>query len=97
MAEQIDQARVAASTGTATAAARFCRSPEGPVRNWKEMGRDLEREVAQNLRAEPRTASDIFEPNQSQLRSTWAMAANPQTSLAKPAKRFCVGYGFRFR
>ena len=36
-----------------------------------------ETEVAQNLRAEPVPQSDIFEPNQSQLRSTWAMARDP--------------------
>jgi hypothetical protein len=35
------------------------------------MRRDQERQVAQNLRAEPVAQSDIFEPNQAQLRSTW--------------------------
>ena len=33
------------------------------------MGRDQERQVAQNLRAEPVAQTDIFEPNQAQLRS----------------------------
>ena len=41
------------------------------------MGGDLETEVAQNLRAEPVTQSDIFEPNQAQLRSMWATDGNP--------------------
>jgi hypothetical protein len=35
------------------------------------MGGDQETEVAQNLRAKPVTQSDIFEPNQAQLRSMW--------------------------
>ena len=35
------------------------------------MGGDLETEVAQNLRTEPVSQSDIFEPNQSQLRPIW--------------------------
>jgi hypothetical protein len=50
------------------------------------MGRDLETEVAQNLRAKPVAQSDIFEPNQAQLRSTWGMAENP-----KPGARKLVG------
>ena len=37
----------------------------------ERMRRDLEVEVAQNLRAEPVTQSDIFEPDQAQLRSMW--------------------------
>jgi hypothetical protein len=37
---------------------------------------DPEREVAQNLRAKPVTQSDIFEPNQAQLRSMWGTAGN---------------------
>ncbi len=35
------------------------------------MGGDQETKVAQNLRAKPVTQSDIFEPNQVQLRSMW--------------------------
>src|SRR5271154_5351918 len=70
------------------------------------MGGDQETEVAQNLRAEPVAQSDIFEPNQVQLRSMKGATGN----LKKPAvsahrlcllpgtrqKRFCVVYGFRF-
>jgi hypothetical protein len=41
------------------------------------VGGDLEIEVAQNLRAEPVTQSDIFEPNQAQLRSLGGTAGNP--------------------
>src|SRR3977135_2817792 len=40
------------------------------------MGGDQETEVAQNLRAKPVTQSDIFEPNQAQLRSMWGAAGN---------------------
>src|SRR5258707_9803549 len=40
------------------------------------MGGDEETEVAQNLRAKPVTQSDIFEPNQAQLRSMWGAAGN---------------------
>ena len=67
------------------------------------MGGDQETEVAQNLRAEPVTQSDIFEPNQAQLRSMWGAAGNPKprahSPLAAAANRtkwFCFGYGFRF-
>jgi hypothetical protein len=42
------------------------------------MGRNLETEVAQNLRAEPVAQSDIFEPNQAQLRSMGGAAGNPK-------------------
>ncbi len=35
------------------------------------MGGDQEIKVAQNLRAKPVAQSDIFEPNQAQLRSMW--------------------------
>jgi hypothetical protein len=42
------------------------------------MGRNQEIEVAQNLRPEAVPQSDIFEPNQAQLRST-ADKANPKT------------------
>jgi hypothetical protein len=40
------------------------------------MGGNLKTEVAQNLRAEPVAQSDIFEPNQAQLRSTWGATEN---------------------
>jgi hypothetical protein len=39
-----------------------------------------ERKVAQNLRAKPVTQSDIFEPNQAQLRSMGGAAGNPNAS-----------------
>src|SRR3979411_484361 len=42
----------------------------------ERMGGDQETEVAQNLRAKPVTQSDIFEPNQAQLRSMWGAAGN---------------------
>jgi hypothetical protein len=42
------------------------------------MGGDLETQVAQNLRAKPVAQSDIFEPNQAQLRSIWAGTGNPK-------------------
>src|SRR6202046_4049238 len=40
------------------------------------MGGDQEIKVAQNLRAKPVTQSDIFEPNQAQLRSMWGATGN---------------------
>jgi hypothetical protein len=44
------------------------------------MGGDQETKVAQNLRAKPVTQSDIFEPNQAQLRSMWgATGSKPAT------------------
>jgi hypothetical protein len=46
------------------------------------MGGDQETKVAQNLRAKPVTQSDIFEPNQAQLRSMWGA-----TGYLKPKAR----------
>src|SRR5712664_3205372 len=46
------------------------------------MGADQETELAQNLRPKPVTQTDIFEPNQVQLRSMWGAAGN-----RKPAAR----------
>jgi hypothetical protein len=40
------------------------------------MGGNFEIEVAQNLRAQPVTQADIFEPNQAQLRSMEGAAGN---------------------
>src|SRR5215469_14346261 len=68
------------------------------------MGGNLEIEVAQDLRAEPVAQSDIFEPNQIQLRSTrgassdMLVAPGPPASLrpANPTKWLCFVYGFRF-
>jgi hypothetical protein len=45
------------------------------------MGGDQKTEVAQNLRAKPVTQSDIFEPNQAQLRSMWGAAGNLKSKL----------------
>jgi hypothetical protein len=49
------------------------------------MGGNQETEVAQNLRAEPVTQSDIFEPNQVQLRSMKSAAGN----LKAVGRRLC--------
>jgi hypothetical protein len=48
------------------------------------MGGNGETEVAQNLRAEPVAQSDIFEPNQVQLRSMKGAAGNLKTSFLSP-------------
>src|ERR1700682_5600867 len=48
------------------------------------MGGDQETEVAQNLRAKPVTQSDIFEPNQVQLRSMWGAAGNRKPAARSP-------------
>jgi hypothetical protein len=50
------------------------------------MGGNLETEVAQNLRAKPVAQSNIFEPNQAQLRSMQGGAGNP-----KPEARQLIG------
>jgi hypothetical protein len=42
------------------------------------MGGNQEIEVAQNLRAEPVAQSDIFEPNQAQLRSMKGATGKPK-------------------
>ena len=47
------------------------------------MGRDQETEVAQNLRAKPVTQSDIFEPNQAQLRSMGGVTGNLKPKARK--------------
>src|ERR1700722_18722995 len=70
------------------------------------MGRNGETEVAQNLRAEPVAQSDIFEPNQVQLRSVKGATGNPRKPAASARgpgccretkrKKFCFVYGFRF-
>jgi hypothetical protein len=46
------------------------------------MGGDQETKVAQNLRAKPVTQSNVFEPNQAQLRSMWGA-----TGYLKPKAR----------
>src|SRR3984957_689408 len=48
------------------------------------VGGDLETEVAQNLRAEPVTQSDIFEPNQAQLRLMWGATGTPKPEAPGP-------------
>jgi hypothetical protein len=50
-----------------------------------------ETEVAQNLRAEPVTQTDIFEPNQAQLRSMWG----PTRSLKPGARNSLVSLRLR--
>src|SRR3981189_516130 len=58
------------------------------------MGWDQEVEVAQDLLPQSVSQSDIFEPNQVQLRSTLGPAGNPNPRLV--ISRFSSGYGFRF-
>src|SRR5271167_2917253 len=65
------------------------------------MGGNGETKVAQNLRAEPVAQSNIFEPNQVQLRSVKGATGTPKprSRLRLPGTkltRFCGVYGFRF-
>src|SRR6202171_1614130 len=71
LAEQIDQAAGRPQRQEQQPQQRGLAGAGGAGEKLEGMGGDQETEVAQNLRAEPVTQSDIFEPNQAQLRSMW--------------------------
>ncbi len=62
----------------------------GTGQELERMRRDLEIEVAQNLRAKPVAQTNIFEPDHIQLRSMGSK------SLKKTVNCLCGRYGFRF-
>jgi hypothetical protein len=55
------------------------------------MCRNEERQVAQNLRAEPVAQTDIFEPNQAQLRSMGDPTEN-RDPAARPGRNGCAAF-----
>src|SRR6202035_5864817 len=71
MAEQINQAAGWAQRQEQQPQQRGLAGAGGAGEELEGMGGDQEIKVAQNLRAKPVTQSDIFEPNQAQLRSMW--------------------------
>ena len=73
MAEQIDQAARRPHRQEQQPQQRGLAGAGRAGQELERMGGDQETEVAQNLRAEPVTQSDIFEPNQAQLRSMWGV------------------------
>ena len=78
MTEQIDEAARRPQRQEQQPEQRGLAGAGGTGEKLKGVRRDPEGEVAQNLRAEPVTQSDIFEPNQAQLRSMWGTAGNLQ-------------------
>jgi len=69
VAEQIDQAPCRPHRQEQQPQQRGLAGTRGAGEELEGMGRDQERQVAQNLRAEPVPQTDIFEPDQAQLRS----------------------------
>ena len=67
--EQIDQPAGRPQRQEQQAQQRGLAGAGGAGQELEGMGGDQEGEVAQNLRAEPVAQTDIFEPNQAQLRS----------------------------
>src|SRR5882757_9370497 len=82
MAEQIDEATRRPQRQEQQSQQRSLAGAGRPGEELEGMGGDLETKVAQNLRAKPVTQSDIFEPNQAQLRSMWGA-----TGYLKPKAR----------
>src|SRR6202012_2267824 len=78
MAEQIDKATRRPQRQEQQLQQRGLAGAGGSGKKLEGMRGDNETEVAQNLRAEPVTQPDIFEPNQAQLRSRWTPAENPK-------------------
>src|SRR5467141_3007111 len=78
VAEQIDQAAGRPQRQEQQPQQRGLAGAGRPGEELEGMGGDQETEVAQNLRAKPVTQSDIFEPNQAQLRSTWGADREPE-------------------
>src|SRR6185503_6374202 len=74
LAEQIDEAARRPDRQEQQAQQRRLAGAGGAGEKLEGMRRNQESKVAQNLRAEPVPQTDIFEPNQAQLRSTWAVA-----------------------
>jgi len=75
--EQGDQAARRLERQKQQAQQRGLAGAGGAGEKLERVGGDQEGEVAQNLRAEPVPQTDIFEPNQAQLRSTRAATGNP--------------------
>ena len=101
VAEQVDQAAGRPQRQEQQLQQRGLAGAGRPGEELEGMGRNLETEVAQNLRAEPVAQSDIFEPNQAQLRSMRGVTGNLKTGHLGPGwprsqEAFCFGYGFRF-
>src|SRR6202035_1564225 len=78
VAEQVDQPAGRPQRQEQQPQQRGLAGAGGTGEELEGMGGDLETEVAQNLRAEPVTQSDIFESNQAQLRSMWDTARAPK-------------------
>src|SRR5664279_1008517 len=74
MAEQVDQAAGRPQRQKQQPQQRGLAGAGRTGEKLEGVRRDQETEVAQNLRAEPVAQTDIFEPNQAQLRSMWGTA-----------------------
>ena len=70
LAEQIDEAARRPNRQKQQPQQRGLAGARGTGEKLEGMRRNQESKVAQNLRAEPVPQTDIFEPNQAQLRST---------------------------
>src|ERR1700694_356119 len=82
MAEQIDQAAGRTQRQEQQPQQRGLAGAGRSGEELEGMGGNQETKVAQNLRAKPVTQSDVFEPNQAQLRSMWGA-----TGYLKPKAR----------
>src|SRR6202043_193288 len=76
MAEQVDQAAGRPQRQEQQPQQRGLAGAGRAGEELEGVGRDLETKVAQNLRAKPVAQSDIFEPNQAQLRSICGATGN---------------------
>jgi hypothetical protein len=85
MAEQVDQAAGRPQRQEQQLQQRGLPGAGRTREELEGMGGNQETEVAQNLRAEPVAQSDIFEPNQVQLRSMKGATGNLKTGCLSPA------------
>ena len=83
MAEQIDQAAGRPQRQEQQPQQRGLAGAGRAGQELEGMGGDHETEVAQNLRAKPVTQTDIFEPNQAQLRSMWGATGKPKARIPR--------------
>src|SRR6202020_1161538 len=82
VAKQVDQATGRPQRKEQQPQQRGLAGSRGAGEKLEGMGGNGETEVAQNLRAEPVAQSDIFEPNQVQLRSVKGATGNPRKPAA---------------
>ena len=91
VAEQIDEAAGRPQRQEQQPQQRGLAGAGGAGQELEGMGGDQEREVAQNLRAEPVAQTYIFEPNQAQLRSMGDLTEN-RDPAARPGRNGCAAF-----